>query len=279
MSPDHRPTPATIIGELLTSHPEAASLLAEASHWRALAMCSAVFTRVKFTAAQAARLAYEELRHRLEPRRRHRVHFGLGLLLLLVVAAGLTMLVLIELSDWLGGSRSALPALAATAVWLTVAWLAALTVLRRRWALVTAVIGAAILLELLLVALHGLSPGGTPGSQAGAQDHGSTVFGILTGAFILVLTAGAAVLMAHMESPSLLAARQRWHRARAAYEEEAATHQADAETATVAVEAWLGLVRARVTEIAADDERLLRDAIALAAVLVERSRPELPPSC
>jgi hypothetical protein len=275
MSPDHRPTPATIIGELLTSHPEAASLLAEASHWRALAMCSAVSTRVKFTAAQAARLAYEELRHRLEPRRRHPVHFGHGLLLLLVVAAGLAMLVLIELSDWLGGSRSALPALAATAVWLTVAWLAALAVLRRRWALVTAVIGAAILLELLLVALHGLSPGGTP---AGAQDHGSTVFGILTGAFILVLTAGAAVLMAHMESPSLLAARQRWHRARAAYEEEAATHQADAETAAVAVQAWLGLVRARVTEIAADDERLLCDAVALAAVLVERSRPELPPS-
>jgi hypothetical protein len=275
MSPGHRPTPATIIGELLTSHPEAASLLAEASHWRALAMCSAVSTRVKFTAAQAARLAYEELRHRLEPRRRHPVHFGLGLLLLLLVTAGLTMLVLIELSDWLGGSRSALPALAATAVWLTVAWLAALAVLRRRWALVTAVIGAAILLGLLLIALHGLSPGGTP---AGAQDRGSTVFGILTGAFILVLTAGAAVLMAHMESPSLLAARQRWHRARAAYEEEAATHQADAETATVAVEAWLGLVRARVTEIAADDERLLHDAVALAAVLVERSRPELPPS-
>jgi hypothetical protein len=275
MSPDHRPTPATIIGELLTSHPEAASLLAEASHWRALAMCSAVSTRVKFTAAQAARLAYEELRHRLEPRRRHPVHFGLGLLLLLVVAAGLTILVLIELSDWLGGSRSTLPALAATAVWLTVAWLAALAVLRRRWALVTAVIGAAILLGLLLVALHGLSPDGTP---AGAQDHGSTVFGILTGAFILVLTAGAAVLMTHMESFSLLAARQRWHRARAAYEEEAATHQADAETATVAVEAWLGLVRVRVTEIAADDERLLRDAVALATVLVERSRPELPPS-
>ena len=58
---------------------------------------------------------------------------------------------------------------------------------------------------------------------AAAPDHGSTVFGVLTGVFILVLTAGAAVLMAHMESPSLLAARQRWHRARAAYEEAAAT--------------------------------------------------------
>jgi hypothetical protein len=277
MSPDHEPTPATIIGALLTSHPEAASLLAEASHWRALAVCSAVFTRVKFTAAQAARLAYEELRHRLEPRRRRPVHFGLGLLLLLVVGAGLTMLVIIELSGWLGGPRSALPALAATAVWLTIAWLAVLAVLWRRWALVIAVIGAAVLIELLLVALHGLSPQ-PAGISAAPTDHGSTVFGVLTGAFILVLTAGAAVLMAHMESPSLLAARQRWHRARAAYEEAAATHQADAETAAVAVEAWLGLVRARVSEIAAGDERLMRDTVALAAVLVERGRPELPPA-
>ena len=69
MPPDHRPTPAKIIGELLANHPEAASLLAEASHCRALAVCSAADTRLKFAAAQAARLAYEELRHRLEPRR------------------------------------------------------------------------------------------------------------------------------------------------------------------------------------------------------------------
>jgi hypothetical protein len=277
MSPDHRPAPATIISELLTSHPEAESLLAEASHCRALAVCSAVFTRVKFAAAQAARLAYEELRHRLEPRRRHPVHFGVGMLFLLVLSAGLTMLVLIELSGWLGGPRSALPALAATAVWLTVAWLAVLAVLRRRWAVVAAVIGAALLLEVLLVALHDLSPhpGGTPGS---GHDHGSTIFGVLAGVFILVLTAGAAVLMAHMESPSLLQARLRWHRARAAYEEAAATQQADAEAAAVAVEAWLGLVRVRATAIAADDERLAQDAVALAALLVERGRPELPPS-
>ena len=104
------------------------------------------------------------------------------------------------------------------------------------------------------------------------------IFGILTGAFILVLTVGAAVLMAQMESPRLQAARQRWHRARAAYEEAAATHQADAETAAVAAAAWLGLVRIRVTEIAADDERLIHDTMDLAAVLVERSRPGLPPA-
>ena len=273
MPPDHRPTPATIIGGLLTSHPEAASLLAEASHCRALAMCSAVFTRMKFAAAQAARLAYEELRHRLEPRRRHPVHFEVGLVILLVLSVGLTMLVLIELGNWLGGPRSALPALAATAVWLTVAWLAVLAVMRRRWAVLTAIIGAAVLLELLLVALHGLSP--HPG---GGPDHGSTVFGVLTGLFILVLTAAAAVLMAHMESPNLLQARLRWHRARTAYEEAAATQQADAEAAAVAVEAWLGLARVWATTIAADDERLVQDTVTLAAVLVERDRPELPPS-
>ena len=211
MPPDPRPTPAEIIGELLTSHPEAPSLLAEASHCQALAACSAVITRVKFAAAQAARLAYEELRHRLEPRRRHPIHFGVGMLLLLIVSAGLAMLVLIELSGLLGGSTSALPALAATAVWLTVAWLAVIVVRQRRWALVAAVIGAALLLELLLVALHGLSP--QPGWPAGStHDHGSTVFGVLAGAFIVVLTAGAAVLMAHMEPASLLMARQRWHR-------------------------------------------------------------------
>ncbi len=103
------------------------------------------------------------------------------------------------------------------------------------------------------------------------------MFGVLTGMFILVLTAGAVALMAHMESPSLLAARLRWHRARAAYEEAAATQHADAQAAAVAVEAWLGLVRVTATTVAADDERLVQDTVTLAAVLVERARPALPP--
>jgi hypothetical protein len=275
--PEDRPTPAKIIGELLTNHPEAASLLAEASHRRALAVCSATITRLKFAAAQAARLAYEELRHRLEPRRSHPIHFAVGLLLLLVVSAGLAMLVLIELSGLLGGPRSVLPALAATAVWLTVAWLAAVAVRQRRWALVAAIIGAALLLGLLLVALHGLSP--HPGWPAGGgHSRGSTVFGVLTGAFILVLTAGAAVLMAHLEPASLLLARRRWHRARAAHEEAARTEQADAEAAAVAAQAWLGLVRARVTAIAVGEAGLVQDTLALAAVLLESGRPQLPPS-
>ena len=277
MQPDHRPTPAKIIGELLTNHPEAASLLGHASHCRALAVCSAVTTRLRFAAAQAARLAYEELRHRLEPRGRHPVHFGMGLLLVFVLSAGLAMLDLIELSGLLGGPRSVLPALAAAAVWVTVAWLGAVAVRQRRWALVADIGAAAVLLGLLLVALHGLGP--YPGWPAvGGHSTGSVVLGALTGTFILVLTVGAGALVAYMEPASLLLARQRWHRTRTAHEEAVETERADVEAAAVAAEAWLSLIRTRVTAIAAGDERLVQATVALAAVLVESSRPQLPPS-
>ncbi len=274
MAPDHRPDPAQIIGELLTSHPEAQSLLAEASHCQALAVCSAVITRVKLTTSQSARLAYETLRHRLQPRRRHPIHFGVGLLVLLILSAGLAMLVLIELTGLLGSLDSILPALAATAVWLTLAWLAVIVIRQRRWALIAGIVSAGLMLELLLVALHGL--GSHPG-WPGGHDRGSTVFAALTGAFILVLTAGAAVLMANLEPASVLVARQRWHQARAAYEEAVAVEQADAEAAAVALEAWLSLVRAQVTALAAGDEHLVTDTLHLAAGLVESGRPQLPP--
>ena len=104
----------------------------------------------KLAAAKEARLAYEELGYLLEPRRRYPVNLVAGLLLLLVLSAGLVTLDLIELN----GLRSVLAALAATAVWLTVAWLGAVAARQRRWTLVAAITGAAFLLGLLLVALH-----------------------------------------------------------------------------------------------------------------------------
>ena len=143
---------------------------ATAGRWRCARQS---ITRRKLAAVQAARLAYEELRHRLEPRRLHPIDFGVGLLLLLVLSGA-----------------------------------------------------AALLLGLLLVALHGLGP--RPGWPAvSGHTRGSMVFGALTGTFILVLTAGAAALMAHMEPASLLVARRRWHRARTAYEEAVETEHAD----------------------------------------------------
>jgi len=277
MQPDHRPAPAQIVGELLSSHPEAASLLGQASHCRALAVCSAGTTRLRFAAAQAARLAYEELRRGLEPRGRHLVYFGVGLVLICALAAGLAVLDLIELSGLLGGSGSVLPALGATAVWVTLAWLGAAAVRQRHWALVASIAAAAVLLELLLIALHGFEP--PPGWPADAAHATvSLLVGTLIGTFILVLTAGAGALVFCMEPSSLLLARRHWHRARTAYEDAVETERADAEAAAVAAEAWLGLVRTRVTAVAAGDEHLMRATVDLAEILLESGRPELPAS-
>lgn len=269
MRPDHRPTPTQIIGELLSNHPEAASLLARATHWRMLAIWSAATVRRKLAAALAARLAYEELGRLLEPRGRHRINLVAGLLFLLVLCAGLVMLDLIEL----GGLRSVPAALAATVVWLTGAWLGTVAARQRQWTLVATITGAAFLLVLLLVALHSVDP-----HPAWPDAGRRAIFGALTGAFILVLAAGAAALLARLEPTRLLAARRRWYRARAAYEEATETEQADAQAADIARESWLGLVRARVTTIAADDDHLVQATVARAAALVGNDRPQLPSS-
>ena len=179
------------------------------------------------------------------------------------------MLDLIEL----GGLRSVLAALAATAVWLTGAWLGAVAARQRRWTLVAVITGAALLLGLLLVALHDVGP-----RPAWPAVGGQAVFGALTGAFILVLTAGAAALMAHLEPPSLLAARRRWYQARARYQEAAETEQSDAQTAAVARESWLSLVRTRVIVIAVDDDDLVQATVVFATALVGQGRRQLPPA-
>lgn len=271
----HLRTPAQIIGELLTGHPEAASLLAEACHRRALARSSAAKVAQEFASAKAARLHYEELKHRLDPRRRRPVPFGAGLVLVIVLGAELTMLDVIELSGLLGGIRSVLPALAATGVWLTGAWLTSLVSRERRWPLMLAAIGGAVLLGLLLAILHGFDP--VPGWPA-VRDHarGNAVFGVLAGLFILVLVVGTAVLMAHTEPVSLMAARRGWRRARAAHEAAVRTAQKDVEAATVATEAWLSLVRAYASAVAGGREDLVHETAELGAALLESGRPQLP---
>jgi hypothetical protein len=266
--PGHTPTPAQIVGGLLTGHPEAVSLQAEASHCRALADCSAANVGKEFTAAQAARLGYDELRHRLDSRRRRPIHFCAGLLLLVVLGAGLTMLDEVELSGIFGGLSAVLTALAATAVWLTGAWLAALASRERSWTLVVAIVGGGIFLAVLLATLHGFDP--RPGWPA--------AFGVLVGMFILVLAAGAAVLIAHLEPASLHVARRRWHRARAAHKAAVQREQADAEAASVATEAWFGLVRTQASAAAGGEEHLVRETVVLAATLLESGRPQLPAS-
>lgn len=269
----HTRTPPQIIGEMLTGHPEAASLLAEAGHCQALARASAAIVDRTFAVAQAARLGYEELLHHLDPRRRRTVDCGTGLLIIGLLGAGLTLLDAIEL----GGMWAVLPALAATAVWLTGAWLAALACRDQRWPLVLAAAVAALPLGLLLVALHGLGPHpGWPTPHAEARE--SLVLGLAVGIFILLLVVGAAVLMARMESASLFLARRRWHQARAEHEAAVGTARKDDEVAAVATAAWLGLVRAYAIGAAGDDEQLVHEAVALGAALLDSGQPQLPGS-
>jgi hypothetical protein len=259
-------TPSQIMGELLTGHPEAASLIAEASHRRALVRSSATKAGQAFATAQAARLRYEELRHRLDPRLRRTIGFGVGLAVLILLGTGLTLLDVIEL----GGMWSLPTDLAATAMWLTGAWLAAVASQERRWPLVIAGIAAAVLLSLLLMSLHGLSSGlGRPVSRE------SLLLGALVGVALLVLVIGAAVLMAHVESSSLFQARRRWHRARAAHEAAVRLEQDDQEAMAIATEAWLSLVRTQVSTIASD-RHLTDETMALATALLEGGRPQLP---
>jgi len=273
--PGQVPTPSQILSELLTGHLEAVSLQAEASYCQALALCSATKVSREFTAAQAARLDYDELRHRLEPRRRRLVHVGWGSLLLAGLGAGLSVLNAIEFSGSLSATEPALPALAAAAVWLTGAWLAALAIREKRWTLVAAVTGCAVVLALLLAALHGFYP--RPGWPATAGfARGSSVFGGLISVFIGVFAVGAAVLMAHLEPASLFVARRRWHRARAAHQAAVQMQLIDVEMASMAKQAWLSLVRTQASTVAGDDERLVHETAALAAALLENGRPGFP---
>jgi hypothetical protein len=275
-TPEHPRTPSQILRDLLTRHPEAASLQGEASHRQALARESAARVARRFAAELAARLHYEELAHRLDPRRRRTVHFGLGLVLLFVLGTELTMLDVIELSGLLSDRGALLPALAAAAVWLTGGWLATQGGRSRRSPLVLGAISAAVLLGLLLAALHGFLPqAGPPATLVWVPLR--ALFGVLLAVFICALTVGAAVLMAHMEPASLFLARRRWHQARAAREAAAQTATEDTEAASVATEAWLGLVRAAALSAAGDDERLVHGTVELAADLLASGRLQLPP--
>lgn len=90
-----------------------------------------------------------------------------------------------------------------------------------------------------------------------------------------MLAAGAAALVSHMEPPSLLVARRRWQRARAAHEAAVQVEQADLEAASVTAEAWLGLVRTQASSRLGSGARALDETIALAEALLESARPQL----
>lgn len=273
MQSAHATTPVQILSDLLASHPEAPSLLAEASHRQGLAAQSAAAADRAFAAAQAVRVGYEELRHRLDPRGYRPLHFGSGLVLLAAMGGILAVLDGIELMTVVPPEMAVPATIAAIAVWLTGAWLAALAAREGRRALVAATIAGAIALSLLLAALHGLPL--LSGLLAVWADVG---VGVLSAVLITVLTAGAAVLIARMEPASVFLSRRRWQRARSSHQAAARLQHADAEAASVAKQSWLALVRTYATVVTGEGgEQAVHDILALASVLQDARQPSLDP--
>lgn len=273
MAPAPTPTPSRIVGELLAAHPEAASLLAEASHRQALADHSAGTACQEFNAAQVARLAYEELRHRLDPRQRRPVHFAAALVFLAGIGAGLAILNGILLAGVLAKWMAIAASIAGVAVWLTGAWLAVLASRDGHRDVLAFIIAGAIVLSFLLAALHSLT---TLSRWPTAWDNvGASALGAV---LIDALAVGAAVLIVRMEPASLFLARRRWQRARAKHQAAVRLERADTEAAAVAREAWLGLVRTHGSAVGGEGgEHVVRDSVALASALQEADRPRLDP--
>jgi hypothetical protein len=224
---------------VLATHPEGVSLLSEAGHRRALAQQSATVVTRTFNVMQAARVGYEELRHRLDPRGTRTIHCALGLGLLAVILAALTMLDAIEFTGVLAGWMAAAAAVAAAAAWLGCAWLAALAHLEERHGPLTAIAAGVVLIGALLAALHAE---GTGTGRTGQWYR----FGVsaLVALLVLALVAAAAMLITRTEPAPLLVARRRWHRHRADHAAAVRMQRADAEADAIAGQGWRGLVQA-----------------------------------
>jgi hypothetical protein len=234
------------VGGLLTGHPEARTLLSEASHWHGLAAHSAALAATASRAADLARLHYEELCHRLDPRGHRRTRYEVACALVAAIGLALAGLARIELAPWIdvtGRPAGWLVATAMAALWLSGAWLAAFSGRLRR--VLLAVAAGAV--TALLSGLVGTLP--------------MVLLAVLSGLLALV----AAALLACTEPAALARGRRHWRRASRHRDAAAATAQSDAEAATISRESWLGLVRAAT---AVEDEQVAREAIAVATGMI-----------
>lgn len=239
-----------LVGGLLAGNPEARSLLSEASHWRGLAAHSAALADAAGRAADLARLRYEELRHRLDPRGHRRARYAVACALVAAIGVALAGLARIELAPWIdmtaqlaGRPAGWLVATAVAAVWVAGAWLAATTGHPRRALLAV----AAVALAALLWGLVG------------------TLAAVLYAVLSALLAVTAAALIARAEPATLAQSGRNWRRAARHRDAAVAAAQADAETAAVTRESWLGLVRAAA---AGEDQHVARAAIAVATDMI-----------
>jgi hypothetical protein len=140
--PNVGPTSAKIVGELLGSHPEAESLLAEPSHRRALAASSATESGPEIRCGTGREARLRNAKASARARHARLVHLDIGLLLLVTPSVGIVMFSLYELSGLRSGVASGVPlALAASTVWLTLAWL--VPAVRRRALAAALILGLA----------------------------------------------------------------------------------------------------------------------------------------
>jgi hypothetical protein len=246
-----------LVGRVLSGHQEARSLLSEASHRRVLAEQSAAGAAgaappppPAAVTADMDRLRYEELRHRVDPRAERPLSFWMALVLVVAIGAGLVGLGRIELAALPGRE---IAAAAVAAAWIAGAWLAAAA---HREGHAAAAVAAAVTLAALLMALHAVATPGWGRSLAGL------LWAVLSGA----LAVTAAALIRRAEPMALAQARGRWRRARAHHAAAVRTSLADAQSAAIARESWLSLVRSGAA--GRGDEQLTRDATGVAAEMI-----------
>jgi MFS family permease len=242
----HDPAARDVVGHVLDTDPEGPSLLAEAGHRRSLAGQSMRVVAEAFAGVKAARLGYEALRRRLDPRYGRTLHFGVAVILLAAVAAALVALDGIEFAGVLFGWVAVAAAAASSAAWAGCAWLAALAVREERRGRVTVIAAGVAAAGLLLAALHGEASSISP-----APGWHRFEIAVLVMLFIFALVAVATEIITRTEPGSLPLARRRWRRSWDEYQAAVRVHRADAEAAVVAMQEWCSLVDAHAVAYAA----------------------------
>ena len=240
------PAARELIAHVLDTHPDGQSLLTEADHRRILAQQSARGAAEAFAMTKTARLGYEALRRRLDPRHGRTLHVGMATVALAAVIAALLGLDRIEFAGILAGWMTVAAAAAATAAWAGCAWLAALAVREERRGRLIVIAAGAAAAALLLAALH--SAGSAVLGWAGWHPVWASILMVL---FILALVMIGTEVITRTEPASLVYARRRWHRAWDEYLAAVRVQRSDAEAAAVAAQEWCSLIDVYATARAA----------------------------
>jgi hypothetical protein len=246
-------THVRVVGELIATDPDAESCLREARHRRVLAVSLQADAAKAFAALQNARRHYEDLRNLIDPQRRRSIPHVLALGALAAAAVALFTLNRIELRAVPAGGLATPLVLGATAVWLSLAWRAALASRdhQRRQLLALLMVGAA--LAGLLAMLQGHRHDALPG--------------IMVALLVVSLAAASSAVIERAEPVQLLTARLQWRRAQRAHAAAARDARAATDSAATAMAAWLAFLRSEGWRSTAC-ERLVNQCLAYGEALV-----------